>query len=123
PLQVLTYRTPSRPKAICRAWPRLSANTVAQKPGGSVMPPLSPAQRSACAFAVAAFCDDCAKLAGAAATSGSAKTNKEAATGRITRALWRMRQTARSFMTILQMYAFNLSSEDGERRRVFNRDI
>ena len=28
----------------CRAWPMLSAKTVAQNPGGSVMPPLSLAQ-------------------------------------------------------------------------------
>src|SRR4051794_36153401 len=29
---------------MCRAWPTLSANTVAQNPGDSVIPPLSPAQ-------------------------------------------------------------------------------
>jgi hypothetical protein len=29
---------------MCRAWPSLSAKTVAQKPGDSVIPPLSPTQ-------------------------------------------------------------------------------
>jgi hypothetical protein len=37
---------------MCRAWPTLSANTVAQKPGDSVIPPLSPAQALALLEAV-----------------------------------------------------------------------
>jgi hypothetical protein len=45
--------------------------------------------------------------------------NKDAAAGRITRARWRMRQIARSIMTILQIYVFNLISEDGERLPFF----
>src|SRR5207249_5170176 len=44
PLQVLTYTTPFGATTRCRAWPMLSANTVAQNPAGSVMPPLSAAQ-------------------------------------------------------------------------------
>src|SRR5713101_176117 len=36
--------TPFGATTRCRAWPIFSAKTVAQNPGGSVMPPLSPAQ-------------------------------------------------------------------------------
>jgi hypothetical protein len=51
-------------------------------------------------------------------------TNKDAAVGRATLARWRMYRTARSIMTMLQMYFFNLSSrDDGERRRVSNGEI
>src|SRR6188508_3223092 len=41
---------------MCRAWPTLSANTVAQNPGDSVMPPLSPAQTLPALAAVRASC-------------------------------------------------------------------
>jgi hypothetical protein len=84
------------------------------------MPPLSAAQPSLCPFAMA-LCDDCAKVAGAAATGASAMTNKDAAMGRTALARWRMRRTARTIMTMLQRYFFNLSSrDDGERCRVSN---
>jgi hypothetical protein len=36
--------TPLGATTICLAWPMLSANTVAQKPCGSVIPPSLPAQ-------------------------------------------------------------------------------
>src|SRR5690349_6247 len=39
---------------MCRAWPMLSAKIVAQKPVGSVRPPLSPVQLDAVEFAAGA---------------------------------------------------------------------
>jgi hypothetical protein len=86
--------------------------------------PLPAAQPSPCPFAAAVFCDDCAKPAGAPPISVNTMTNKDAAVGRATLARWRMYRTARSIMTMLQMYFFNLSSrDDGERRRVSNGEI
>src|SRR5438128_223946 len=41
---LLTYTTPFGATTRWLAWPTLSANTVAQNPAGSVMPPLSSAQ-------------------------------------------------------------------------------